>query len=138
MSFSKFNNQQKSLFGVEIKSFINMDHRLVLLAKKINWSVVEAPIEAKLCKTNGRPALSMRLISGLFLLKNLDNLSDEGLVEKFIENPYYQHFCGLRDFTHLLPCNPTSLVKWRKKLGPKYFETLFAESIAVALREKVI
>ena len=35
-----------------------------------------------------------RLVAGLFILKHMHNLSDEALCERWVENPYFQYFCG--------------------------------------------
>ncbi len=66
----------------------------------------------------GRPGLPMRLLVGLHYLKHLYDVSDERVVAGFVENPYWQYFCGEEFFVHELPCNPTSLVKWRQRIGP--------------------
>ena len=52
----------------------------------------------------------MRLLVGLHYLKHLYDVSDERVVAGFLENPYWQYFCGEEFFVHELPCNPTSLV----------------------------
>ena len=66
---------------------------------------------------NGRPGVPIRVIVGLHYLKYLENESDESIVEKFPENPYWQYFCGYKSFQHRFPCHPTSLGKWRKRIG---------------------
>ena len=42
----------------------------------------------------GAPAKEIRLMVGLKYLKYMYNESDEMMVQKFVENPYYQYFCG--------------------------------------------
>ena len=75
---------------------------------------------------------------GLHILKYLDNLSDENVVLKFIENPYYQNFCGNKYFEHKLPCNPSSMTRWRNRIGYKGFERLLKETVDLAKREKLV
>ena len=75
---------------------------------------------------------------GLNILKYLDNLSDETVVAKFVENPYYQVFCGEIHFQHSLPCDPSSMSRWRTRIGYKGFENLLKETINLALREGVV
>ena len=82
----------------------------------------------------GRPALAVRLMVGLHYLKSLYNMSDEKVVSMFVENPYWQYFCGYEYFQFSPPCNPTSLVHWRKRFGEDGFELLLAETIEVAKR----
>ena len=56
-------------------------------------------------------------VVGLHYLKYLENKSDEEIVKGFVQNPYWQYFCGCEYFEHKIPIHPTTLVKWRKKIG---------------------
>ena len=67
-----------------------------------------------------------------------DSLSDEDIVERWVENPYWQHFSGERYFRHELPCDPSSLVRWRCCAGEAGCEWLLAHSIEAARRAGVI
>jgi Transposase domain (DUF772) len=42
-------------------------------------------------------------MAGLATLKHTYNLSDEVVCELWVENPYYQYFCGEEFFRHFLP-----------------------------------
>jgi IS5 family transposase len=64
----------------------------------------------KLESTTGRPALGTRLMASLLNLKHTFAMSDEDVAERWLENPYLQHFSGERCFRHELPCDPFSLV----------------------------
>jgi len=86
----------------------------------------------------GRPALATRLLVGLHYLKSLYNGSDEVVVASWVENPYWQYFCGEEYFVHEFPCDPTSLVKWRQRVGVEGSEKLLKESLAAAQREAVL
>jgi transposase, IS5 family len=70
---------------------------------------------------------------GLHYLKALYHESDESVVSKWVENPYWQYFCGEAKFQHKLPCHPTSLVKWRKRVGAQGMEQLLKHVIKTAL-----
>jgi transposase, IS5 family len=83
----------------------------------------------------GRPGLPTRLLVGLHYLKHLYDVSDERVVAGFLENPYWQYFCGEEFFGHDLPCDPTTLVKWRKRIGPERMEKLLQETIAAAQQQ---
>jgi IS5 family transposase len=63
-------------------------------------------------------------------LKHLYDVNDERVVAGFLENPYWQYFCVEEFFRHALPCDPTTLVKWRQRLGPGRHEAVL-ETIAV-------
>src|SRR5260370_33238571 len=78
----------------------------------------------------------MRLVGGLRYVKELYDVRDEGVVAGFLENAYWQYFCGEEFFVHEMPCNPTSLVKWRQRIGPGGMEQLLAETIAAAQRQQ--
>jgi transposase, IS5 family len=76
--------------------------------------------------------LPTRLVAGLFILKHMHNLSDEVLCARWLENPYYQFFCGELSFCHALPFERSSLTHWRQRLGEEQLLALFQESLAVA------
>lgn len=75
---------------------------------------------------------------GLLSLKHAFNESDESLLERWVENPYWQAFCGFTTMQHELPLHPTSLVKWRHRAGAERLAELLQETIALALREKEV
>jgi IS5 family transposase len=60
------------------------------------------------------------------------------VVAGFVENPYWQYFCGEEFFVHEFPCNPTSLVKWRQRIGPVGMEQLLEETLAAAQRQQAL
>jgi IS5 family transposase len=86
----------------------------------------------------GRPGLPIRLLVGLHYLKHAYNVSDEAVVERFLENPYWQYFCGFEYFQHKFPLDPTTLVKWRKRIGPKGMEKLLQVTIETAKSKEYV
>ena len=54
---------------------------------------------------------------GLLLLKQMFNVSDEGVVEQWVQNPYWQYFFGMKEFQWELPCDPSDLVYFRRRIG---------------------
>jgi IS5 family transposase len=42
-------------------------------------------------------------MAGLLILKHMHNLSDEALCDRWVENPYFQYFCGEVVFQHAAP-----------------------------------
>ena len=103
---------------------------LVSLADTINWEQFDDSFE-KYYSDNGRPAKPIRLMVGLLILKQLENLSDENAVLQWKRNPYYQYFCGLTEYQPALPCDPTDLVYFRKRIGKEGVEEIFAMSVAL-------
>jgi IS5 family transposase len=123
---------EDDLFRQELINIINMRHELVRLAALIDWSVFDRQFGAQFESATGRPALPTRLVAGLLYLKHTYALSDEAVVERWVENPYFQHFCGERYFQHEMPCDPTSLVRWRKRIGEAGAEWLLTQTIEAA------
>src|SRR2546430_6387020 len=68
---------------------------------------------------------------GLLLLKHIYGLSDEGVCERWVYDPYFQYFTGAEFFQHTFPHERSDLSHWRKRLGDK-LELLLAESLRVA------
>jgi IS5 family transposase len=120
---------------VRLALLLSHEHPLYQLADAIDWSRFEADLGALYTEAVGRPGLPTRLLVGLHYLKYLFDESDETVVAKFVENPYWQHFCGCLYFEHELPCHPTSLVKWRRRLGATGVEKLLTETLSTAKRE---
>ena len=85
---------EQDLFRSRLDQVIDMDHALAKLARTIDWGFLEEKFGAVYADGSGRPALPTRLMAGLAILKHTFNLSDEALCERFLENPYYQHFAA--------------------------------------------
>src|SRR5262249_35432203 len=118
------------LFRARLDQIINMRHELVQLAGKIDWEFVDGEI-APLYSDGGRPGIATQFVIGLFLLKHIYGLSDEGVCERWVYDPYFQHFTGEEFFQHEFPHERSDLSHWRKRLGGK-LELLLAESLRVA------
>ena len=129
---------QGDLFKVELEAIINLDYPLVKLASQIDWPFFERALGEHFCEHNGAPAKPVRLMVGLHYLKHTYNLSDEQTVLRWVENPYWQHFCGEKWFQHAPPIDPSSMTRWRKLIGEQGAETLLAESIATGLKTQTI
>jgi IS5 family transposase len=65
-------------------------------------------------------------------------LSDEAVVARWVENPYYQHLSGETFFQHKLPIDPSSLTRWRKRIGEQGVEWLLTQTILVGQKSGVI
>lgn len=124
--------------GVELESFLDKNHELYRLTHILNWDYLIESFGPYYVENNGRPGIPIRVIAGLHYLKYLENESDESVVEKFSENPYWQYFCGFKTFQHELPCHPTTLVKWRHRVGEAGVERLLSETINTAKREGLL
>jgi transposase, IS5 family len=129
---------QAELFRSRLDQIVNKEHPLYILANQIEWGVFEEEFGALYEEKMGRPGLPTRLVVGLQYLKYTYNESDESVVERFIENPYRQYFCGCEYFEHTFPLDPSSLVRWRKRVGPVGMEKLLKETIETARRRKLV
>src|SRR6202047_2215411 len=125
---------EQDLFRSRLDQVINMDHALVKRARTIDWGFLEEKFGAVYADGSGRPPLPTRLMAGLAILKHTYNLSDEVLCELWIENPFYQYFCGEEFFQHRLPLDRSSMTHWRHRMGEERLQALLQESLAVATR----
>lgn len=129
---------QYHLFKIPLNQLCDSQNSLYRLADTINWQAFEEKFGQFYCEDNGRPAKPIRLMVGLHYLKATFGESDETVVEKWVENPYWQYFCGEKEFQHEFPLDPTSLVKWRRRIKSAGLETLLSETIASGLKLRVI
>ena len=120
------------LYRSRLDQILDQRHELFRLAGLIDWDGFDQEF-GRFYRPLGRPAKPTRLMVGLSYLQHTFNLSDEAVVQRWIENPYWQWFCGCEYFQHQLPCDPSSLTRWRKRLGPGGLERLLAATIQAGL-----
>ena len=131
-------DRQDDLFRPSLEKIINLRHPLVRLAAEINWDFLAGRFSSVCRLGPGQPPLPTRLVAGLFILKHMHNLSDEALCDRWVENPYFQYFCGEVVFRHDLPFDRSSLTRWRQRLGEEQIAALLQESLSVAHRTGAI
>jgi IS5 family transposase len=124
--------------AIPLRKLLNHDHPLYRLAGVLNWGSFDAKFGKLDAEGVGRPALATRLVGGLHYLKYLYNVRDEVVGGSWVENPYWQYFCGAEYFAHEFPCDPTSVVKWRQGVGADGGEKVLKASLAAAQREQVL
>ena len=118
------------LFRARLDQIINLRHELAQLAGQIDWDFIDGEI-APLYSEKGRPGIPTRFAIGLLLLKQIYGLSDEGVCERWVYDPYFQYFTGEEFFQHEFPHERSDLSHWRNRLGDR-LELLLAESLRVA------
>lgn len=128
----------QDLFRARLDQIIDLDHELAKLARAIDWRFLEEKFGAAYTDRPGRPPLPTRLMAGLAILKHTFDLSDEEVCARWVENPYYQYFCGEEFFRHTLPLDRSSITRWRNRMGEERLEALLQESLAVATRTGAI
>src|ERR1700729_1327434 len=107
----------KELFRARLDQIVDMDHALAKLGRAIDWRFLEDRFGAVYSDKAGHPPLPTRLMAGLSILKHMHDLSDEDLCARWVENPYYQLFCGEEFFRHNLTFDRSSLTRWRQRMG---------------------
>jgi IS5 family transposase len=135
---SPVKERQGNLFRVELSRIVNRGHGLVKLAGSVDWNHLDEMFGSTYCPDNGRPGVSTRLMVALHYLKYTHNLSDEDVVACWVENPYWQYFSGMKWFEHKVPINPSSMTRWRKRIGEAGAEELLRETIEAGLKIKAV
>jgi len=131
-------DRQADIFKVLLEDIIDMKHELVRLAGFIPWADFDKEFGALYQIDKGRPAKPTRLLVGLHYLKEAENLSDEKTIKEWVENPYWQYFCGMKYFEHRVPIDPSQMTRWRKKVGEAGVEKLLAGTVRAALDMKAL
>ncbi|GJL60842.1 MAG: IS5 family transposase [Nitrospirales bacterium] len=126
------NDPRIDLFRNRLENLIDQRHELIGLSELIDWEVFDRQWGLLYEDRKGAPALRTRLVAGLHYLKHIYKLSDEQVVARWVENPYWQVFCGETYFQHEVPCHPTSLTRWRQRIGEEGCEWLLTQTIEAA------
>jgi IS5 family transposase len=135
---SPVQERQGNLFRVELSRIIDRGHGLVKLAEAVDWHRLDEMFGSTYCPDNGRPGVSTRLMVALHYLKYTHNLSDEDVVACWLENPYWQYFSGMKWFEHEVPIDPSSMTRWRKRIGEAGAEGLLRETLEAGLKIKAV
>ena len=106
------------LFRNRPDNLLDQRHELYQLADMIDWQSFDDEFGALYCADNGCPARAMRLMVGLQYLKHMYSLSDDAVVMRWVENPYWQYFCGEEYFQHQLPIDPSTMKRFRLREDP--------------------
>lgn len=125
---------QHDMFRSRLDQIIDMGHEKVVLADIIDWRFLSDKCGEAYTDRPGHPPLTTRLMAGVHILKYADNLSDEEVCARFVENPYYQYFCGEEFFLHELPFERSSMTRWRQRMGEEKLQALLQESLCVAVK----
>jgi IS5 family transposase len=131
---AKTPDNQQLLFSAHLEQILNHNHPLFKLATVIDWSEFEQAFGKFYSPDQGRPGKPIRLMVGLHYLKHSFDLSDEEVVTRWVENPYWQYFCGEQYFQHQLPIEPSLMTKWRNKVKDNDMEKLLEVTIKTGLK----
>lgn len=125
---------QLSIFDTPLERFISLEHELCILSHQIDWDSIEMEFSVYFSEI-GRPSVPIRRMVGLLLLKYIYNLSDEAIVDRWIENPYWQYFSGEKVFQTQKPFDPTEFIHFRNRIGKEGAEKLLKVSIQLFGKE---
>lgn len=130
--------EQNDLLRPRLVGLIDMRHELVKLSALIDWDFFETEWAGFFPSSAGRAATSPRLVAGLLYLQHAFRLLEEAVVARWVEDPYYQHFTGETFFQHRSPIDPTSLTRWRKRIGEAGVEGMLAKTIEAGRRSYAV
>lgn len=125
------------MFKIPLEHFIKKSHDLVVLSQKIDWDAMEENLGKYYCLDNGRPGIPIRTIAGILILKRMFDESDESVLDRWVENPYWQYFCGEVYFQYDLPFDRTELIKFRKRIGEEGAEEILKMSIHLFPKKEI-
>lgn len=123
---------------IRLANLVDRRHPMVRLARQIDWRSFDEHFGAYYRGGKGRPAISTRLMVSLHYLKYTHDLSDEAVVRGWVENPYWQYLSGMEFFCHEAPIDPSSMSRWRRRVGEVGAGELLKETIKAGLRLKII
>jgi IS5 family transposase len=134
----KKQKETPDLFRSRLDQILDCKHPLFKLADRIDWSFFEKEFLGTYHETMGRPGKSIRLMVALHYLKYTFDLSDEALLEGFLENPYWQYFCGFEYFQHRMPTDPSNMTRFRDRVGDQGFEKMLHALLCTAQDMKAL
>lgn len=130
----KSNNQdQGDLFQNRLSDQLNPTHELYVLSQFVDWEYFEKEFSVLFDNEKGAPAKPVRLIVGILMLQQMYDVSDEGVISFWVESPYWQFFCGYDYFQWNFPVHPSSLCRWRKRLGEEWMQKILSSTIRMAI-----
>jgi LacI family transcriptional regulator len=124
---------EKEIAGPRLDDIIDPGHPLAKLNAAIDWKLLEGHLGGSgEAAAHGRPK-QVRLLLGLAILGRLYGLNDDALFERWLENPYFQHLCGERQFRHSFAYDRTGLSEGLLGIGPDKLRTLLRAALAAGL-----
>jgi len=123
---------------VLLEGLIDLKHPLCVVARDLNWELLETELRGFYSEEMGSPGKPIRLMAGLLYLKGMHDLSDEALLGVLRENPYWQYFCGFTHFQHRIDLDSSSLTRFRKRLGDSGMDILHKAILDRAVDRKYL
>lgn len=124
---------QMNWVRVALKDLVDPRHSMAKVSREINWEAFDEKFGVSYAD-EGRPAVETRLMVSLHYLKYTYDLSDEEVVARWVENPYWQYLSGRQYFEYGFPINPSSMTRWRKRVGGDGAEEMLKQTIQTAIK----
>lgn len=141
MQPSKIDNSQDDLFLPRLSNMLNPRHEMMILTNMVNWDELEEEFLDCYCSDDsrgGQPPKPVRLMVGMLMLQHMHKLSDELVLERWVENPYWQYFCGYDILQWKFPIDPSSLTRFRKRAGEERVEKVLSSTIDIAVKTEFV
>jgi IS5 family transposase len=138
MKPKKTDHSQGRLFEQRLSELLNPQHEFYMLAEMIDWDYYEKEFGQFYSENASREPKPIRLMVGLIMLQNMFNLSDKAVVRNWLENPYWQFFCGFDFLQWKFPIDPSTLTRFRTRLGEKGAQKIFKSTVQMAIDEGFI
>ena len=141
MQPTKIDNRQEDIFKSRLSNELNPKHEMMILSRLISWDSLEvefADLYQSVRNVGGQPPKPIRLMIGILLLQHLHNLSDEQVVRGWVENPYWQFFCGYDFLQWNFPIDPSSLTRFRNRIGANRMEKILSLTVSVAVKSEAV
>ena len=141
MQPTKIDNRQEDIFKSRLSNELNPKHEMMILSRLIPWDSLEvefADLYQSMRNVGGQPPKPIRLMIGILLLQHLHNLSDEQVVRGWVENPYWQFFCGYDFLQWNFPIDPSSLTRFRNRIGANRMEKILSLTVSVAVKSEAV
>lgn len=138
MKPKQIDNSQGRLFQQRLSTQLNPSHELYKLSKVIDWEFFEKEFSGLFLDNTGASAKPVRLVVGIIMLQQMHGYSDEGAVDEWVENPYWQFFCGYDYLQWVKPIDPSSLSRWRGRFGKNGVEKILQSTIKTAVKEGAV
>ncbi len=95
----------------------NRHHDLLILRQLIPWQAIVDGLVPFYNPQKGRHGCDLRTLSAVSILARLRHLSDRQVIESVQENRYMQYFCNVPDRQLMTFMHPSSLCRFRKRVG---------------------
>jgi transposase len=112
------------------EAYVPEHHILRRIRAAVDFSFVHELTADLYHESSGRPAYNQEVILRLIFLQLHYGLSDRGVIDRAQTDHAFRLFLGL-DWNHELP-HPTSLTKFRNRLGEERFKAIFTRILRQA------